>query len=598
MNTKISDVMVTPSHADAVIKWESLSRTSRTCLDRLFHLSGIREEMLRTCIPFEVFKLLTVQELMDARNVGNKKAVDLILEMSMLFQSTPYRMKDFINDLDIEMPNARENQPDRYLGAIASMALEANTIAQLEMVIESYFLDLKKVEQRSYQMWKLRSPIFLDDPLTLNAIGIQYGVTREAVRQNVKRISSMRVEGLISLPLLSKLTSAYTSSENNEDFLRKTETMAETEYSKVSIARLRALCELFTQFDLVKRIEIKTQNFPAIPLKPRQLVIEVDPKPESIKSQMAKTVKDFERNKMGICDLRYLMQKHNITKEELIQHILLAYPRSIISKNLLLARTSNQDSIFETALIKQLAVRSPMLARSLVDGLVRVGSTRGTNFDGMHTDLIELTEKLCGNEPNYDELRRNTFKDAQFREIEIWLVKEIGESRSGFVHKFELLRRGLRAGINLGTLSMYFVSGPIVREVAKKTYALVGSEIDDSLAEEYSKQVQYNEKDTVLDFSFSGLKLVIDVTPSTTSLSTGTIFPRKDFSSQLMNTKFNLKCFCEVPFSEKQVSISSIGALNGLFDLFQHAFKYHGVKFGEVMQIEFDPERNSCLLRK
>lgn len=596
MATKIADVMVRPSRPDTVIKWESLSRASRTCLDRLFASSGIRYEIVRDCIPFEVFEVLTVQELMDARNVGNKKAVDLILEMSMLFQSSTYRVADFAEKESIDTSDASVTHSDRYLEAIRRMALEASSISHLQSVLEVFYLDYKKVDQRSFEMWKLRSSVFCEVPLTLNEIGIQFGITREGVRQIVKRIAGMRIEGLPRLPLLSELTNVYASCNNANEFIEKTVYLPETDFSPFSAVRLRATCELFNQFELTGRLDFKRETIYSRDAKLTQLEIEPDEDVEHQVSHSQKRILDFERNKMGICDLGYLASRHNISKEDVTRQVLQKYPRSVFSKNLALARTLEKDSMFESALIKQLRVNSPISPNELVDGLYRVASTRSTSLEGMKTDLVELTVLLCGNEPNYETLRQNIHRDAELREVERWLVNELTESRFGFAHQHELLKQGFSKGMNLGTLSMYLVSGPIVREITKKIFTLVGSEVDLELAKEYSKQVEINASDTQFDVGFSEMNLVLNVTPSIATISNGSFFPGKEVSSQLADLNYGLGCFCEESFSEKMVSVSSVGAIKGLFDLFDHARSMHNFKHGDMLQIEFDPLTARCTL--
>ena len=596
MATKIADVMVRPSRPDTVIKWESLSRASRTCLDRLFASSGIRYEIVQDCIPFEVFEVLTVQELMDARNVGNKKAVDLILEMSMLFQISTYRIADFAEKELIDTSDASVMHSDRYLEAIRRMALEARSISHLQSVLEVFYLDYKKVDQRSLEMWKLRSSVFCEVPLTLNEIGIQFGITREGVRQIVKRISGMRIEGLPSLPLLSELTNVYASCNNANEFIEKTVHLPETDFSPYSAVRLRETCELFNQFELTGRLDFKREAIYSRGAKSTQLEIEPDEDVEHQVNRSQKRILDFERNKMGICDLGYLASKHNISKEDVTRQILQKYPRSVFSKNLALARTVEKDSMLESALIKQLIVNSPISPNELVDGVYRVASTRSTSLEGMKTDLVELTVLLCGNEPNYETLRQNIRKDAELREVEEWLVGELTESRFGFSHHHDLLRQAFSKGLNLGTLSMYLVSGPIVREIAKKTFSLVGSKVDLQLAQEYSKQVEHNTAENQIEVGFSGMNLVLHITPSITTISNGTLFPGKEISSQLSDLKYSLGCFCAKDFSEKLVSVSTVGAIKGLFDLFEHARSEHNFRYGDMLNIEFDALNTKCAL--
>lgn len=209
-------------------------------------------------IPLVELSSLTIGDLRDLRQVGEKKIFQLIHELRKSISS----LSGYVH-----IPlSAEEYQPESI--SITEVEIEAaSTLEELtqRMVDHLKFefelqamLDTRRLIQidfRTEEIWKNRLPWLSDTPKTLDALGKDFDITRERVRQIQNLATRYPFSKNLQINLFQEIQELLLESSSLEDFRNSLLEEGLTISKEHSIGKIRYLALEFGYSEIASDIE-------------------------------------------------------------------------------------------------------------------------------------------------------------------------------------------------------------------------------------------------------------------------------------------------------------------------------------------------------
>ena len=603
MSLSISDLLPEPSNKSKVYGWNNLSTRNSNTLKRAIARSDANQNDFLSGFSFESMSLITVDNLLDARNTGSAKAQDLIDELVEIFENIIEEEKNRENE-DLAYESKEDqfsvletlrnfiskmgNSDDKYNLSDQDYSIyeDIESSAQLNpfencedlesfyTILESEILTLPKVDQRTLSMLKQRNIIFPGPGKTLDQIGQEWGLTRERVRQIVDQFSDIKIENVLSIPVINRAVNLLLNSDSEADFESKLIDHSDLQYMGFSWMNLLAICRLFS-FD---------ESVDAITEQHRKWI--------SVGRNLQKTrdLIRLDRSKFGLYDLRIVSKKFEITDDIAFKLIAEIYPRSIRCGKLVLARTMNLDTMFENSIAKQLKVSSPLEVKVLLKGLERTGKYRDVALLGTTTELSNLISDLAGDPPNYERVNSGLIKEVDFQTIEKWLIEIFSDTTLGILHMTDVVNFALRDGtINVSSVNIYLLNSPIMRSHGRSLYSLVGTDVTEDQLDDYIKVIRGSTEASEVSYEMiNASNGILSVKPNLNVISSGIVFLPSGYKKMFEGFEFETSCSCGLLETVQAVKYTPSGFWSGFTAMIRHGFSQHQMNKGSIFRFEFD----------
>ena len=427
-------------------------------------------------------------------------------------------------------------------------------------------------------MLKNRHQAFGEPGLTLDEIGKEWGVTRERVRQIVDPLMKTKFELENEVPVLLKAVELYEHCEDEEQFIAH---VLEDEIftgEVITWERLWAVAGMLSQKALAKRIYEKHLEFDA---------------DSGINSPLRGSIKK-DRSKFGLFDLQVISKKYEINTDKAFKLIFEIYPRSIRSGNLVLARTRNQDTMFENSIAKQLKVSSPLEITELLKGLQRSGNNRGVLLIGSIADLSNLILDLAGNPPDYETASGGLFKEVDFQTMEKWLIEIFLEANLGILHSNDVVNFALRnRSINVNSVLITLLKSPIIRSHGRSLYSLVGTNVTEDQLDSYIEIIRGSSEASEVSYAVTDASTgILSVKPNLNVITNGIVFPPPGYKKIFEGFEFETSCACGQLETIQAVKFAPSGFWTGFTAMIRHGFSQHQMSKGSTFRFEFDFDRS------
>jgi DNA-directed RNA polymerase specialized sigma subunit len=611
VSLSISDLLPEPSNKSKVYGWNNLSTRNSNTLKRAIERSDSNQGRFLFGFSFELLSLITIDNLLDARNTGSVKAQDLIDELVEIFENIIDEEKN-IEDEDIA-PESTEDQSsvieilrnfiskmgnsddkDNHSHHDYSICDESISSAQLNpfencddldsfySILESEILKLPKVDQRTLSMLKHRNIIFPGPGKTLDQIGQEWGLTRERVRQIVDKFSDLKIENVLSIPVINRAVSLLLGSDSEADFESKLTQHPDLQFEDFSWRNLLAICRLFSFDESVDAITDQHRKWISVD---RNL-------------QKTRDLIRLERSKFGLYDLRVLSKKYEITDDFAFKLIAEIYPRSIRCGNLVLARTMNLDTMFENSIAKQLKVSSPLGVKVLFKGLQRTGRYRDVALIGTTAELNNMILELAGDPPSYEKIKFGLIKEVEFQTIEKWLIEIFSDTTLGILHMNEVVNFALRDGtINVSSVNIYLLNSPIMRSHGRSLYSLVGTEVTEALLDDYIKVIRGSTEASEVTYEMTNASNgILCVKPNLNVISSGIVFLPSSYKKMFEGFEFESSCSCGQLETVQEVKFTASGFWTGFTAMIRHGFSMHGMTKNSLFRFDFNFDQEKVRL--
>lgn len=611
MSQSLADLLPQPKDKSKTYAWENLSTRNSNTLKRAIDRSHLNQINFLAGFSFELLSSVTINNLLDARNTGLAKAQDLIDELVEIFENIIEEEKNRENkDLAYESKEDQfsvletfrnfilkmGNLDDKYNLSDQDYSIYEDTKASVQLnpfencedlesfytILESKILTLPKVDQRTLSMLKHRNIIFPGPGKTLDQIGQEWGLTRERVRQIADQFSDLKIENVLSIPVINRAVNLLLSSDSEADFESKLREYSDLQFMDFSWRNLLAICRLFSLDGSVEAITEQHRKWISVD---RNL-------------QKTRDLIRLDRSKFGLYDLRVISKKFEITEDLAFRLITEIYPRSIRCGILVLARTMNLDTMFENSIAKQLKVSSPLGVKVLLKGLERTGKYRDVALTGTTSELTDLILDLAGDPPSYERVNSASIKEVDFQTIEKWLIEIFSDSPLGILHMTDVVNFALRDGtINVSSVNVYLLNSPIMRSHGRSLYSLVGADVTEDQLDDYIKVIRGSTEASEVTYEMTNASSgILIVKPNLNVISSGIVFLPSGYKKMFEGFEFETSCSCGLLETVQAVKFTPSGFWTGFTAMIRHGFSMHSMTKNSEFHFEFNFDTSTVRL--
>lgn len=583
-NPRISDLVPFNGDRRVIVEWSNFSNPFCYVMKRLFHWQNPLDEFWLEGISHSMLDDVTVEDVRDLKNVGQKRFDRTLNELREVFRVLETELEKREISLTISSPSStyEDEINDQLEDAILHDPIDsATTIEELRLGILNHFDLYKPIDERVREIILARHYAFGNQEITLEALGERFDITRERVRQIAAKYDDL----VLSSPresneLLDRILSLALESSDYLDFAVKMTEEKLTEQEDFSIVNAVALCEIL-------QLEELQDSFLLVYEKWEERHAELD--------EQTKKVAKY-RSKVGLIDLEFMCNDLKIGLSDGQAVVLRAYPRSIFSGKYALARTENLDTTFENILFKQLLVSESVSCEDLVEGVRRHAVYRKADLPGENIEFTDFVEQLAGNPPKLEILKSNAIEDAELSDTDHWLLECFNNREKKMLHRSELVQMAFESGRNTATIGVYTLFNPLLRNCGQSVYTTIGNHIPEEEVHLYAEMIRKNFPDTKISYVFEGENIVLSVLPNINALG-GVIFPPKELYRIVQGTTFNPTCTCEKLSSKQKIQFSVSNFWMGFSSIFKHAIDLHSWDLKKPLSITLDFNSKKATLR-
>lgn len=415
------------------------------------------------------------------------------------------------------------------------------------------------------------------ESITLEKFGAEIGVTRERVRQ-IEQSFLIQFQGVnfvapVALDDFDQLTNLARTSEDLDDFDGPDNTPNHWGVDAIAGA-VRLYMGNWAYANFLDLLRAK----------------------EATASESFRTASKLKklRSKLGIIrvsDIRQFLVDNDIPLQNMHSTILSVYPRSLFSKDFVLARTNKNEPLLYNATIRQLAISQPLHYEVLFRGVEQAARYRSVASDLpgpiTYKDLLSEHENISVDEDGLVSYMGDHI-EVEVDSIRQWLVNELLNSDGNLSSKASLLREAARSGLKFNSVSMYLAYSPEFRAIGDSLYTLVGAEpsagqISDVKAISSINRVLGSESGFQLypngEFSVSYIFGTDFLTSGVLSVSTRI--------GQLIGSGTRAAECCPTYTSESKPKLSGKTFLSNMAGIRDHLWFDHGLREGSRFNLSF-----------
>ena len=448
----------------------------------------------------------------------------------------------------------------------------AKTLEDLGYLTLDYYLTQSKIDRKYIDALAARVSWVNGDTKTLDYCGKLIGVTRERMRQVESELILNPIPLVVAPKIMYQITSTIRTSSNFDEFIEKLESSnLVSEKSNWSPDSIRQLSKFF---DAPKFQVEFDQYFRNIEL------IEID-------TNIAKIIRKY-RNKLGLVDLEAVANEMGESNERAFKFIEAMYP-FIFRSNMLVMASTRKGGAISNVLLKQLTIKTPLPAETLLEGIERACNYRTTPMVGSKDDLLGLVHQLAGNPPSFESVDKSISAEFEFGETEIWLKNVLTSRSLGIIHRDELTELAINDGVNPSSIGAYLSISVIIRSLAPGIFALVGTEVDSTTIQNYRNNFLAVYIPTKFEYKLINERIMeLTITPNSSIYAGGSLSIPASLYDLVADFRFSTDCDCGKFKSESDIRIAPSGYWISFTALLMHSRLFHSGLPGKNLLIEFD----------
>lgn len=573
LEESLADLIPFNGDPSTVLPWINFTIPTQHVLIRTFWRILKHEEQYTDGISYSILNNVTMQDLHDT-NIGRGRAEEAFDELSKVFTKFEHDLS--AQKITVDLPisdgssiveiQAREIEED--------IIDTATTLEEIQMGILHYFNEYRKVSERDKIVLEGRNLALVKEGKSLEELGHQLGVSRERIRQIAVKYENLQLtNGRRSNDFLNFCLQILESCKSEVQFSQIIHSRNLSAKRNFKVDQFKEICFVLGLDSYIERIE--------------RMMIEF----ESSRSNL--NLLSFEaqkyRTKTGLLDLQFMSKQTQSSISDCQAGVLIRYPRSIFFENLALARTVNNDSMFESALVKQLYICDSLTPAVLIEGLVRAASNRNTVVIGEKQQLTGLIQLIAGNPPSLQTINANLLELIGLGGVESWLVKTFAKLNQKILHRSEIMQAALEDKVNMSSVQIYLLKSPIIRSCGEAIYCLVGTEVSNAQVLLHATARRGVITQSKFEYKFFDTNVLITIEPNINAIG-GVLFPPSDLKNMMKGLEFFSKCECNSLRSDQVIKVTPSNFLTGFTALFKHGMLVHGKKLGEefIFLVDFD----------
>lgn len=566
----LTDLITYRGDFDLTVMWDNFPTTVANSLQRMLMRVSL-DDTWNVGLKYSNLEGLRLSDIQQTPSVGIGKAQTILRELYRVFSTLE------TEGISSSVTTLEGLETTSYFGRIN----EATNFEELVLGIYFAFHEIHPINDRTSAILNGRHPLFSDQMRTLDEIGIEWGVTRERIRQIEVKYASITLGSESKNSVLTELVNRLENSNSEEEFVESADASGLVGSIKLSISKLKAALEILGIEELYARVLEAEADWQ-----------ELDAAQDALIAKVQKY-----RTKLGLLDLGVFASDIETSEEKAFALACEAYPRSIRHGKLVLARTNKLDTTFENVIGKQLFVFGEMSASDLLVGVERHASYRNYPVIGSQEDQIGLIKAVCGDDPTYVYYEKNAQEIPELNETDIWLLELFRNSPAGVLHRNEVTDAALKDQKNVATINVFLLYNPLLRSVGAAVMALADCKVDSVTAEQYARIARAAVEPTELDWEFSGSNIRIDFTPNLNTMAAGVLFPPHELRDMVKEIAFDVSCECGGMISEQQLRLRPPNFWTGFTGTIRHLTSEHYFAKGESVTMILDFDNHRALIK-
>jgi len=577
LSTTIADLIDVPNGNRNLIPWKWLTSNARKTMEIVFQFAFDEEQDFSRGFSIHHLRYVELVDVKAIKYLDFKHVQLAIEEIQRIVVNKKYLELPTIDDTKLFLESFELNSFEVYDDLIR----KASNIEDLAEAILNRLDAEFPMSERDKAVVYARASWLTSNPQTLDSIGRDYGLTRERIRQIAKRYDSpdLSIKGEHRFGKL--LSQVAVESVSPEDFQRNALAFPLTSEEYLDVEQCQALMSLFPESNSWEGFRNKLLHWEA----------------QSVVYDNAVGRVSKFRSKMGFIDATFAANEMQMTVEETIKVIVEKYPRSIVSGVLVLARTENIVSTFESSVYKQLLVVDNLSAAEILLGSRRHASVRKDAMSGSDHDYVAIIYLLCGNPPSLNYYRKSQLYETELGDSDKWLINIFSSSPNGLLHRVEITKQAIDARINLGSITAYCASTPFIRLHSNGVYSLVGQIFSDVEISTHAELALAQENPVSFQLEFEASNVILKLKPNLNTYASGVLLPNREIKEVFRDSVFAPNCECGPIDSKQLVKLSNDGFWTGFQSFFAHALNGHSYTTFSTYEIYFDFDLKKATLK-
>lgn len=576
MSSTIADLIDSPQGSRQIIPWQWLTSNAKKSMEIMFQFAFDEEQDFTRGFAIHHLRYVDISDVKAIKYLDYRHVLFAIEEIKKITKNSQYLDLPTIDDTIEFKSQIQVNSFSIY----DDLVKKATNIEDLAEAILNRLDAERPMSERDRAVICSRAEWYTSNPQTLDAIGQNYGLTRERIRQITKKYESPILEIEEELRFSKELSRLALESTSIEEFQQLVVENHLTSDEFLDIPQ----CESIMRFlPGTKGWEGFVNQLFAWENQEREV------------SEASRLLTKF-RSKMGFIDAAYASTELGLSLEKTFLAIKEKYSRSVISGNLVLARTENIVSTFESSIAKQLLVIPSMNAEELFSGAKRHAALRNDAMSGKSNDYINIIHSLCGNPPTLSKFLENQLYETVLSESDRWLITMFNSSPDGLLHRIEITKFGIESGMNLGSITAYCGSSPFIRMHSNGIYSLIGVNPTVDQVSTHAELALSQDAAVEINLEFSGSNIWLFLKPNLNTFASGVLLPNRELKELFTQSIFTPECSCG-PIESKQIlKLSKEGFWQGFQSIFSHALQRHKFGTSTIFRIYFDFDQNKAVL--
>jgi len=449
MDEYLTDLIPFNGDPEVVLLWDNFTNPVTNSLQR-FLSHARRDDSWQFGICYNHLKEHRLSDLMDTPNVGEIRKNQILDELINVFNV--YEKQGIDGWVAAQIEHLEEVDSSTYAPDVIDLSL---SLLDIVKGIIFFYNEYRTIDDRTLEIIRARVPALLRHQKTLEAVGTEFNITRERVRQIENKYIDLQLGAVKETNfVMLELVKVLESSISEKDFLEKAEEADLLEGEPITVIKLKAILQVLGLESYLSRVESLESQW------------DIANYVKDVISQNAREA----RHKFGLIDLNTFSKENKVGDAEAFAAIKAIYPRSIRAGRLVLARTPGLDTAFENAIGKQLKVFNELGAESLLVGIERQASYRQTPLVGLKADLLAMIKELSGENPNFTTFRSNTLEDPELSQTDEWILEAFRDSPTGMLHRNEITAAAMRDGKNVNSIGIFLLFNPLIRPVGSAVW--------------------------------------------------------------------------------------------------------------------------------
>jgi hypothetical protein len=217
-------------------------------------------------------------------------------------------------------------------------------------------------------------------------------------------------------------------------------------------------------------------------------------------------------------------------------------------------------------------------------------------MSGENSDYLNLINSLCGNPPTLGTFESEQLYPTELSESDNWLIRMFNSSPNGLLHRVEITKFGIESKMNLGSITAYCGSSPLIRMHSSGVFSLIGVLPSTDQILTHAELALSQDKAVELNLEFDSSNVWVTLKPNLNTFASGVVLPNREIKELFAEAIFTPECTCG-PIASKQIlKLSKEGFWTGYQSIFAHALQQHDFGTSTPFKIFFDFDQNKAIL--